>query len=91
MPEHCHISKLIIQTGHSGTGMNLNEVQSSGFWIVNANSVTRFLTYHCVTCRSLRGKCGEQLMSELHLTDFKDLPHLHIVVLFIWSFYNQKV
>ena len=70
MPKDCHISKLIIlwchqKTGHSGRGMTLNEVRSSDFWIVNANSVTRSLIYHFVTCRSLRGKLGEQLMSEL--------------------------
>ena len=40
MPKGCHISKLIIlwchqKTGHSGRGMTLNEVRSSGFWIVS--------------------------------------------------------
>ena len=70
VPNNCHISKLIIlrchqKTGHSGRGMTLNEVRSSGFWIVSANSVTRSLIYHCLTCRSLREKLGEQLMSEL--------------------------
>ena len=70
MPKGCHISKLIIlwchqKTGHSGRGMTLNEVRSSGFWIANANSVIRSPIYHCVTCRSLRGKLREQLMSEL--------------------------
>ena len=60
MPKNCHISKLIIlwchqKTGHSGRGMTLNEVRSSGFWIVNANSFTHSLIYHCVTCRSVGG------------------------------------
>ena len=70
MSKVCHISKLFIlwchqKTGHSGRGMTLNEIRSSGFCIVNANSVIRSLICHCVTCRSLRGELGEQLMSEL--------------------------
>ena len=65
-----HISILIIlwchqKTGHFGRGMSLNEVRSSGFWIINANSVKHSLIYHCVTCRNLRGKLGEQVMSQL--------------------------
>ena len=79
MPKNCHISKLIIlwchqKTGHSGSGMTLNEVRSSGFWIVNANSVTRPLIHHCVTCRNLRGKLGEKLMSELPSDRLQESP-----------------
>ena len=81
MPKDCHISKLITlwchqKTGRSGRGMTLNEVRSSGFWIVNANSVARSLSYHYVTCRSLRGKLGEQLMSELPSDRFQESPPL---------------
>ena len=47
---------------------------SSGFWIVNANSVIRSLIYHCVTCTSLRGKLGEQLMSELPSDRLQESP-----------------
>ena len=53
------------EKGHSGRRMTLNEVRSSDFWSVNAISVARSLICHCVTCISLRGKLGEQLMSEL--------------------------
>ena len=74
MPKNCHISKLIIlwchqKTGHSGRGMTLNEVRSSGF-----KSVTRSLLYHCVTFRSLRVKHGEQLMSELPSDRLQESP-----------------
>ena len=54
--------------------MTLNEVRSSGFWIVNANSVICSLIYHCVTSRSLRGKLGEQLMSELPYDRLQESP-----------------
>ena len=49
---------------------------------VNANSVICSLIYHCVTCRSLRGKLGEQLMSKLPSDRLQEYPHLHIVDLF---------
>ena len=41
---------------------------------VNANSVICSLIYHCVTCRSLRGKIGEQLMSELPSDRIQEFP-----------------
>ena len=54
--------------------VEVNKVRSSGFWIVNANSVTRSLLYHCVTCRSLREKLEEQLISELPSERFQESP-----------------
>ena len=70
LPKGSPISKLIIawchkKTGHAGRGMTLNEIRTSGFWIVGANSATRKSTHYCVVCRSLRGKLGEQKMAEL--------------------------
>ena len=78
MPKNSHVSKLIIlwchqKTGHAGRGMTLNEVRSSGFWILNANSILNS-QFHCVTCRSLRGKLGEQLMSELPSDRLQECP-----------------
>ena len=86
MPKGCQISKFIIlwcrqKTGHSGRGMTLNEVRSSGFWNVNANSVICSLVYHCVTCRGLREKLGEQLMSELPSDRLQESPPFTFVVL----------
>lgn len=68
MPKDCHISKLIIPWYHQKTansGMALNEVWCSSFWIVYAKSVARSLIYNCVTCKSLRGKIGKQPVPEL--------------------------
>ena len=70
LPKGSPISKLIIgwchkKTGHAGRGMALNEIQTSGFWIVCANSATHKFIHYCVVCRSLRGKLGEQKMAEL--------------------------
>ena len=70
LPKGSPISKLIIawchkKTGHAGRGMTLNEIRTSGFWIVCANSATRKFIHYCVVCRSLRVKLGEQKMAEL--------------------------
>ena len=79
-PKGCHYSKLITlwcrqKPGHSGRGMTLNKVKSSGFfWIVNANSVIRSLIIHYVTCRNLRGKPGKQVMSELPSDRLQESP-----------------
>ena len=98
IPKDCQISKLIIlwccqKTGHFGKSVALNEVSSSGFLIINANSATRSLIYHCVTCRSLRGKLREQLMSELP-SDRLQARISPIYILhcwLIWLFYHQKL
>ena len=44
--------------GHSGRGITLNEIRSSGYWIVDANSVVKNILYNCVEChrhRKIRG------------------------------------
>ena len=95
MPKGCHTSKLIIlwchqKTGHSGRGMTLNEVRSSGFWIVSANSVISSLIYHCVTCRSLRGRLGEQLMSELPPDRLQESPPYRSCVVDLFGLFTIK-
>ena len=53
--EWCHIS-----VGHSGRGVKLNQLRSSGFWIICGNIITRSVINKCVICKSLRGKFGAQ-------------------------------
>ena len=50
---------------HSGRGSTLNEIRSRGFWVINGNSFVRYVISKCVKCRFLRGKLGEQKMSNL--------------------------
>ena len=59
--------------------MSLNEIQTSGFWIVYANSATRKFIDYSVVCRSLREKLGEQKWQNCHLIDSKMNPHSLIV------------
>ncbi|MEL7338835.1 MAG: DUF1759 domain-containing protein [Bacteroidota bacterium] len=70
LPKKTAVTTLIIRNCHSkvahgGRNLTLNEVRSSGFWIMSASSAVRSILYHCVKCRHLRGKVGEQLMSDL--------------------------
>ena len=84
LPKESQISRLIAlwchqKTGHAGRGMTLNQIRTTGFWIVNANSVTCSIIHHCITCRCLRGKIGEQKMAELPFNRLQEEPLSHIV------------
>ena len=70
LPKKGKVSYLIIQwchfqVEHAGRGITLNEIRSSGYWIINANSKVRHFISKCVRCRFLRGKLGEQKMGDL--------------------------
>ena len=52
-------------TGHSGWGITLNKIHSSGYWIVDANSAVKNIIYNCVECHRYRGRSGEQKMADL--------------------------
>ena len=43
----------------------MNELRQCGFWIVSASSAIRSLIHRCVVCHKLRGKLGEQKMSDI--------------------------
>ena len=42
------------KVGHSGRGIMMNYIRSSGFLIINCNPVVKFYISKCVTCRHLR-------------------------------------
>ena len=70
LPKSSHITSLIIshvheRTHHSGRGITLNELRSSGYWIVSGNAMVRQSIFKCVTCCHLRGNQGEQKMADL--------------------------
>ena len=75
LPKDSVISRRIIEhyhskVKHSGRTTTLNSVRQHGFWIVGANGIVRSVINKCVTCRALRGKLGEQKMSDLPLERF---------------------
>ena len=58
--EFCYQRLERSQAGHSGQGITLNEIRSSGYWIVVENSAVKNILYNYVECRKHRGKLGEQ-------------------------------
>ena len=45
--------------------MTLNNLRKNGIWVLGANAVVRRIIHKCVTCRKLRGKFGDQKISDL--------------------------
>ena len=62
-----NVTKMIVRwcherAAHSGRNITLNELTSSGYWVMKGNSVLRGIISKCVTCRRLRGNVGYQFM-----------------------------
>ncbi|KAK3726566.1 hypothetical protein QZH41_001952, partial [Actinostola sp. cb2023] len=70
LPRKGHITELLItfhheRINHQGRGITLNELRSSGYWIIGGSSaVGRYIT-NCVTCSKLRSKTEDQKMADL--------------------------
>ena len=70
LPRVGHVSHLIAKhfhetTKHQGRGFTVNEVQSSGYWIVGCSTVVAKLIEKCVACRRLRATTQDQKMASL--------------------------
>ena len=71
------VSELIVKwchlkAAHYSRGITLNEIRDRGFWIINANSITKSVVFNCVTCCKLRGKMGVQIMADLPKDRFQE-------------------
>ena len=53
------------KVAHSGRGITMNYIRSSGFWIINCNVAVRSYILKCVKCRHLRGNFQQQKMASL--------------------------
>ena len=70
LPKNGTVTELPIRwyhakTAHGGRDSTLSEIRSNGYWIIDENSKTRQIIFKCVTCRSLRGRLGEQNLADL--------------------------
>ena len=70
LPKSGHLVELIIRhyhekVAHQGRGFTVNELRSSGFWILNCCQAVSSTIYKCITCKKLRGKTEEQKMADL--------------------------
>ena len=70
LPRRCTTTNLIIEyfhgtLQHSGRTSTLNEIRCNGYWVINGNSLVRFIISKCLKCRILRGKCSNPRMANL--------------------------
>jgi hypothetical protein len=70
LPKTAHITDLIVKhfhekTCHQGRGITINEIRSSGFWIVGCRTVVSSYINKCVRCRKFRGPLQTQKMASL--------------------------
>ena len=66
MPRYCRIAQLMIewchsQVAHTGRGMAINAVRTSGYWMINCNAAVRSIISKCVRCKNLRVKFQQQM------------------------------
>ena len=69
IPKDSILARLIIKwchekVAHSGRGITMNQIRSSGFWIKNCKAVKSFMS-RCVICRRLRSHLQLQMMASL--------------------------
>ena len=79
LPKSSHVTSLVIshvheRTHHSGRGITLNELRTSGYWVINGNAMVRRFISKCVNCRYLRGTIGEQKMADLPQSRVEPAP-----------------
>ena len=70
IPKGSILARLIIKCCHekvarSGRGIMMNQIRSSGFWIINCNATVRSFISRCITCRRIRGNLKLQNMASL--------------------------
>ena len=52
----------------------MNELRSSGLWIIGCSQVVSSYIHKCVTCRGLRSKAQIQMMSDLPVERLEPSP-----------------
>ena len=70
MPRYCRITQLMIewchnQVAHTGRGMTINSVRTSGYWVINCNAAVGSTISKFVRCKILRGRFQQQKLADL--------------------------
>ena len=70
LPKKEYLSELVARqlherVEHQGRGITMNEVRSSGYWIIGGKSVVAKLIKKCATCQRLRATVTDQKMANL--------------------------
>lgn len=70
LPRNHHVSRLLIKhhhekARHQGRGITINEIRSSGIWILGCSTEVSPLIFKCIKCRKFRKSNQEQKMADL--------------------------
>ena len=70
LPKKEYLSELVVRqlherVEHQGRGITMNEVRSSGYWIIGGKSVVAKLIKKCAICQRLRATVKDQKMADL--------------------------
>ena len=95
LPKDGKVTTLIIQhhhkmAAHGGHGITLNQIRSSGYRIIGANSALKNFVFRFVDCRRLRGRFVEQKMADLpacRMIERARFTHCGVWSGHIWSIY----
>ena len=83
LPKSGKVTELLIRwchqkAAHTGTNITLNEIRSSGLYMIQGSSAVKKVISRCVICRRLRGRVGEQIMADLPHEKLKEeFPFTH--------------
>ena len=75
------ISVMIIRwchekVAHSGRGITMKQIRSSGFWVINCNAAVRCYILKQASCRHLRENFEQQKMASLPIHRLREEPPL---------------
>ncbi|XP_061191732.1 uncharacterized protein LOC133199968 [Saccostrea echinata] len=84
LPKKSFLSRLLVshyheEVKHQGRLFTEAAIRSNGYWITGAKRLVSSVINHCITCRRLRGKFQEQIMSNLPLERTSTGPPFSIV------------
>jgi hypothetical protein len=70
LPKESNVTNMLIKhfherIKHQGRGMTLNEIRSSGYWIIGGTKAVQSIIHKCVICRKVRRPVEEQKMADL--------------------------
>lgn len=70
LPRKGQITEMLLRhlhnkSDHQGRGVTVNEVRSSGFWVIGCTAAVSELLHNCVICRKLRAETQKQKMADL--------------------------
>ncbi|XP_053367622.1 uncharacterized protein LOC128541295 [Clarias gariepinus] len=98
IPKNNHIATLLVrhfheQVAHQGRHFTEGALRSAGLWIIGGKRLVSSVIHHCVICKRLRGKLGEQKMASLPSDRVNPNPpftNVGVDVFGPWNIYTRR-